>query len=665
LIKICNQRRRKVSRTASQMFVLLYLIILWLTLGHQAHAQSWKSGQQLLMKNNAKAAQAQLSTALKQVKSKQELAEVLKLLGVAHYMLGNKNAAAQAFQRAKAANPAVNLTEAEVLDESVILLFKKVAPPIGRSQATPARSLSATRQKAKKTLIKVESNVTNSTILIDGIASGKSGDEIDVDPGVVEIQVVSPGYRSVRSKLKVEKNTTSLVKVTLEKIQPKPAPKKEPVTKSSKQTIPLPDPGDAALALGTRPQQEKKKNSGGASLFVDEPKAHEFAAPMSGSPGLAAPQASAPTPYVAVPPPPAQPVAPPIQSYPAPMYQQPVYQQPMYQQPMYGQPAYPSYAAPYQQPYPQPYMPYAQPAYGGGYLPPPPAPYGYPQQPQQPPAPPPSVYQPYATPTVSDPYGGYLGPPPEEPVAPEPEPPPTITQVKPKEPESSGMPPPPRLPPDPPPLRSSPRSPKSSAGPASSSGCSAFIKILPFGAGQFCNGSMFKGLVFLGGEAAALFFFKSNSDAAASFQTKLNNRLDEREIDRETISSSELEDYDAETDDIEAQGKKVIAQAQQNATYSIAAFAGLYGLGVIDAFMNEPAPKDKSKTKKSRRKKPRIINSYNLDIDMAPMGTYALVMPYEHQGIHDLDLSLGYTPIKQPFSDRLHHAIVLGITWEL
>ncbi len=221
------------------------------------------------------------------------------------------------------------------------------------------------------------------------------------------------------------------------------------------------------------------------------------------------------------------------------------------------------------------------------------------------------------------------------------------------------MPPPPRLPPS---VTASGGNRKAAT---TSDGCSAIIKILPFGAGQFCNGSTLKGLIFLGGEGAALFMYKNNSDAAVSYQSKLNQIMAERDAERANVDSADQEAYDEETAQKEKQGKDVIARAKQNATYSIASFAGMYALGVIDAFVNEPAPKSKTKKNKKRNNRPRIIHSYNLDLDKAPLGTYALSLQQEVRGSEDLDIIFGYTPTRQPTSDRMLHALALGFSWEL
>jgi hypothetical protein len=191
------------------------------------------------------------------------------------------------------------------------------------------------------------------------------------------------------------------------------------------------------------------------------------------------------------------------------------------------------------------------------------------------------------------------------------------------------------------------------------------IKFMPFGAGQFCNGSTLKGVVFLGAEVAALYFYKSNSDAAASVQTKLNSILAEREAARGEVPESDQPDFDAETDSKRSAGKAAINKARQNAQYSMVSFFGLWAAGVVDASINVPT---KSKPSKKSKKMPKIQYSYDLDLDTAPLGTWAFSLPGDTMsGRSDLlaEYRLGYTPILDKHKDQLLHSVTFGLSWEL
>lgn len=621
-----NTNKLQLHATAVAVCIFTFLFVLC----DVALSQAWKQGQASLMKNDFKSAKTQLTAALKKSRPGPELAETYKYLGVANYMLGDKNAATQAFSMAKASHSAVKLNASEVLDESVLVVFNRAKPASPASNQTRSTQASAprvggnqppqtksspgiTRQRSKRTLLKVVSNAPSAAISIDGINYGAAGQELEVSPGTVILEVAANGFKTKAIKVKLQPLTSSLVNVNLDRIVvPKPKPKvAQPVAHASQSKIPLPG----------QPQKVAGKNAGGGKndLFGDDPMADQ---------SFAAPQQPQVMPRTVIPPPaPAQPVM------PAQPYMQPPMAYPM--APQYSPyPMYPQYA---------PMQPYGAPMYPaspyGGYMPPP-NPYAYP------PTPPPSTYSPAP---MADPYGGYLGPPPEASIV-EPSAAPMADG-----PASSGggMPPPPILPPS----KSSPAKPKTAAHDK----C-GFIRILPFGAGQFCSGSNLKGAAFLGGQIAALYFYRANSTVAASSTQKLNNYIASRAVERQT-TSDDLDLFDNETNTTVNEAKKRIGAAKQNATYSIASFAGLWGLGVVDAYINKPGA-----AKKKKSKKPRIMYSYDLDIDTAPLGTWAISIPnssIQEQLDPFLEYRLGYTPVRRPIDQSLVHSITLGVSVDL
>ena len=236
-------------------------------------AQAWKPGSQLLMKSNFKAAEAQLTSVLKSAKTREELAETYKYLGVAQYMLGKKQPATVSFQKAKSTNPAIRLADTEVVDESVIPFFNAVPAGNAASGGLPSNNLKASssgvaKQKSKRTLLKVISNAPNARVSLDGIAYGKSGDEIEVQPGNVTLEVAASGFKPKAIRVKLDPLTTSSVTVNLEKIVPKPKPQPTP------KALPLPDPSGQALAAGAgKKTPGKNPSSGKNDLFGDEPQA--------------------------------------------------------------------------------------------------------------------------------------------------------------------------------------------------------------------------------------------------------------------------------------------------------------------------------------------------------------------------------------------------------
>lgn len=665
-----NQNRNKLLGNCGSLVATIavhWLILFTLLVPNVSHAQSWKAGRASLMKNDFKSAKVQLSSALKAAKSKTELAETYKYLGVAQFMSGDRNSATSSFQMAKNSNPGVKLTASEVIDESVIPVFNgvkpgKVAATAPQRAATPSSEAAGkpaiAKQKSKRTLLKVISNVPSAQVSLDGIAYGTAGQEIEVQPGIVILELSAPGFRSKAIKVQLEALTSSSVTVNLEKIPVKPKP--QPIPKS----IPLPQASVQPNAqVGAKGKQVAGRgpSKGKKDLFGEDPLAGDPYMGMQQPSAGGAPVGGAPNvPYVTPPPAPSQPVAPPQVYGQAPgggMPAQPQYQgmpqapYPAAPQPGYA-PAQPYAAYPPQSPYPvypqyappQPYaMPYYPPTPYGGYMAPP-NPYAY-----APPAP-----NPYAAAPVQDPYGGYLGPPPEAPASALP---PVLDGPAPSGGgDGGGMPPPPILP------TTSGPSKKTAATKADKCGG---IKFMPFGAGQFCNGSTLKGVVFLGAEVASLYFYKTNTDAAAGVQTKLNSILAERGAARGEVPEADQPDFDTETESKRTAAKAAINKARQNAQYSMVSFFGLWAAGVVDASINVPT---KGKPTKKSKKRSKIQYSYDLDLDTAPLGTWALAMPSDGMSDRDellAEYRLGYTPILDKQRDQLLHSVTFGLSWEL
>jgi hypothetical protein len=637
----CVRNNKKLGRSAlRKVQALACLLLLFLAAPEMAFSQAWKAGRSSLMKNDFKTAKNQLSAAVKKSRPGQELAETYKYLGVAHYMSGDKNSALQAFRLAKSNYPSVKLNPNEVLDESVISLFNQAnnsraaasaSRGITRSakkgvQSLPRQNQSSvpaiSRQKSKRTLLKVVSNVPSAAVSIDGINYGSAGQEMEVPPGTVILEVAANGFKSKAIKVKLQPLTSSLVNVNLEKIiiapKPRPVPSVTPLTQSK---IPL--PGQPRAVAGKKPSANKN------DLFGDDP--------MGNQSFIVAPPA-APLPQVVTPPPaPAQPVM------PQQGYAQPGYAQPGYAQPPTGYPMPPQYAPSPYPVYPQyaPMQPYGAPVYPaapyGGYMAPP-NPYAYPPTPA-----------PYAPPPMADPYGGYLGPPPEASVAD-----PGVAPLA-DGPGASGG----GLPP--PPISPTESSQKAKSKNVAQDKC-GMIRLLPFGAGQFCNGSTLKGAAFLGGQVASLYFYRTNSTSAVSVKKKLDAYLQERVLARDE-TTEDLSEFDAETIQKEKETNDTIAKANQNAQFSMVSFVGLWGIGVLDAYINKPV-----KTNKKKTKKPRITLSYDLDLDTAPLGTWAIAVPNQSLS-KNVDVAaeykLGYTPVRDFDTNNILHSLTFGVTLDL
>jgi hypothetical protein len=532
-------------------------------------AQTLKDGQSKLMRGDYAGAESSLTKALKTARTPSDKAAIYKNLGITYFMQGKKPRATQAFRNALSLNPETVIMDTEVADESVIPFFnaQKSSTPNARAPVAqkPASQVPLTaraplqkpgvQKKSVRTLVKVVSNVPKANVSIDGISYGAVGADIEVTPGNILMEVSAPGYRSKAIKFKVAPKTSNTVTANLEKIIPKAKPKPKPVVVANRQ-------------LPKAPKQ------GSVGLF-DEPE--PFAGDASANPqGLVLPGVTSPSAKAAAitpPPPPASPTLPPSAGYSVAPPQQPQYQQPSYPTQPYMQP----------QPYPmqpQPYPMQPQPYYV------PPQPY-YPQ-------PPPSVYQPYSPPppAYGDPYGGFISPPPESAPA---LPPPSSTS-EPHFEEAEAAPPPSFKPPSDFGSGGGKKRSSKSAKKSSGSQCGLLIKLLPLGAGQFCQGSTFKGLLFAGAQIGGVYFYKANNDAAVKYQGQLDKLIEEREAERDSVPAADRKTYDQETDQKEQEGNEAITQANQNANMSLAVAGGAWAIGVIDAVAFGPTPK-KSKKK--------------------------------------------------------------------
>jgi hypothetical protein len=188
------------------------------------------------------------------------------------------------------------------------------------------------------------------------------------------------------------------------------------------------------------------------------------------------------------------------------------------------------------------------------------------------------------------------------------------------------------------------------------------IRLLPFGAGQFCNGSTLKGAAFLGGQVASLYFYRTNSTAAVSVKQKRDVYLEGRIILRDE-TTEDLSEFDAETISQEKKANDTIDKANQNAQFSMVSFVGLWGIGVLDAYINKPVKANKKKVKK-----PRIMYSYDLDLDTAPLGTWAVALPNDTLTKNiavTSEYKLGYTPVRDIDTNNILHSITFGVTLDL
>jgi hypothetical protein len=311
----------------------------------------------------AEAGYRSLLAGAKAKKDRKKLAEYSKLIGICQFMQDDKPGAQASFKLALTANPSISISASEVLDESVIPFFneskgggKTAAPSAGAASVAAGSGLAPSAKPAKSTQLKIQSNVAEGQVMIDGINAGDIGQIIEADPGKIEITISSPGYKSGRSTVTVKDKMLNTFRIELNKVVKKV--KAPPKVKAQPPVIAaVPKSGTGGKARGTKPAKPEP------DLFQD-PAEQPIPPPTMGRNVVGefdAEAAGAPIAPAYTPPPP---MVMQQQAYPQPMQQpMPMYQQPMYQQPMYQQPVY--------LPPPPPPV-YQQPAYAPppAYLPP-------------------------------------------------------------------------------------------------------------------------------------------------------------------------------------------------------------------------------------------------------------------------------------------------------
>jgi hypothetical protein len=269
-------------------------------------AQSFNAGNKLYTKGDFKAAANAFKAALKNESSPMEKAKLHKYAGICEYMLGKTDLAGNNFKKALKLNPAISISQNEVLDESVIGFFNKSKTEVASARPAPAAPRPVRKPDApapavaqvqppqqgdkalkskfgkptKITYLRVTSNVQDATVMVDGILSGNTNTLVEADPGTVVIEVSANGYLSRKIRTKILPNRENMLSVNLVE-RPKPKPKAPAVVPAKPQALAaknLPQntvPG-ATLAGGKKRGKGKGMkrgdlpDPGGEDLFGDD-----------------------------------------------------------------------------------------------------------------------------------------------------------------------------------------------------------------------------------------------------------------------------------------------------------------------------------------------------------------------------------------------------------
>ena len=109
-------------RTAGLFVTFIWLMSL-VFLAPCGMAQTYNDAYQQYIKSDYPGAIATLGKVVKTAYDKEELGRAFKLLGIVHYMQGNKKGASAAFRMALRHDPNITVSQSEVLDETVVDFF--------------------------------------------------------------------------------------------------------------------------------------------------------------------------------------------------------------------------------------------------------------------------------------------------------------------------------------------------------------------------------------------------------------------------------------------------------------------------------------------------------------------------------------------------------------
>ena len=138
------------------------------------------------------------------------------------------------------------------------------------------------------------------------------------------------------------------------------------------------------------------------------------------------------------------------------------------------------------------------------------------------------------------------------------------------------------------------------------------IAILPFGAGQFQNGSFLLGVAFLGAEGYALYHFYSKTQAATKIIDDTNAYTGAQ--DKVKMSTEEKASYET----FLAGRRKYVADQQKSAQLGLIGFVGLWVLGAGEAILNDDSAPVAAKKKEPRKRRYSGF-SYQLEPVVTPL----------------------------------------------
>ncbi len=448
--------------------------------------------------------------------------------------------------------------------------------PSAQHQETPPR-----KALPKKTILIVNANQPDASITIDGIVVGKSGESLEVDPGIFTVYISKAGYVSVMQRVKIGLGQTLSTAVQLNKIvkppPPKPLAEKPRAVVSKKDIKPEANPPQKKVAKHPQKNISDSMFEGTTKAKPPKPK------PKGEPPPRNAPARSTVADEFA------QDVAKanrPVQPIPQ---QQPYYAAPvtpyatpgtMVPQPYgYAPMPAPGYAAPYPG-YGVAPNPYQQPSYGG-YIQQPPVQQGYV-------IPPAAIDSPQLPPTQSAPYVAQPRPEPEMQMNPS-----SVdalysennTKNKRKKPQNRGH-----------------------------NTVPTFIKFMPFGLPQWVGQQYTLGSLFTASQLAAIYLSYDFSSKETIFIDEVNKTIDRRTQEISTLSDeTQRQTAQAELDNYVSESKAYRNTLKSNSQMMLGIFGGLWVANVVSAFVYPAQTQPNKRYSEDSLQQPGLQATTNLD----------------------------------------------------
>lgn len=231
-------------------------------------AQSFSAGYAKYQKGDFFGAESVLKGALGKATAPAEKAKILKFIGISQFMQGKKSEATASFKEALGLAKDLVVKPSEVLDDAVVAEFNKtkasmappppapavpaktapkaavagaagkaapaavtpvdaaapvpVAAPAAKAAAVPAVAAQAGAGMAAKkplpqTWLRIRSTAPGASVFIGGILAGPVDTPIEVDPGVLDVEVQAPGYLPRQVKIRAVENKETAFDVNLSK----------------------------------------------------------------------------------------------------------------------------------------------------------------------------------------------------------------------------------------------------------------------------------------------------------------------------------------------------------------------------------------------------------------------------------------------------------------